>query len=261
MADYTTLKNAIKNAIKQNENNEITGPILQEVLLAMVNSLGVGYQFVGLATPETEPGTPDQNIFYIAGPGTYPNFDGLEIPVGQIGVMSYNGEWDSELLEIPSDFINVNSLAVHPSAYSNRAAAIADVPSSARKAGLVITYMTDEKWVVEQYIGASWTADDANWKAIKESDIKMYSTLEPGFHVVDNNRKIGLRIDGNGFDVAKVTEHFLQLIGGGSVFNSMIGNTAEAGFFIVDSNLKIGVKVDNSGIHAINMPEFSIVEL
>ena len=40
MADFTALKTAIQNAIKQNGNEEITGAILQEVLLAVVSTLG-----------------------------------------------------------------------------------------------------------------------------------------------------------------------------------------------------------------------------
>lgn len=37
---YENLKLAIRNAIKQNGNNEITGDVLQEILLSMVNALG-----------------------------------------------------------------------------------------------------------------------------------------------------------------------------------------------------------------------------
>ena len=40
MADFTALKTAIQNAIKQNGNEEITGNHLQEVLLAIVTTLG-----------------------------------------------------------------------------------------------------------------------------------------------------------------------------------------------------------------------------
>ena len=42
MADFTALKTAIQDAIKQNGNNEITGEILQGILLSMVTSLGDG---------------------------------------------------------------------------------------------------------------------------------------------------------------------------------------------------------------------------
>lgn len=42
MADFTALKTAIQTYIKQNGNEEITGNILQEVLLAMVQTMGDG---------------------------------------------------------------------------------------------------------------------------------------------------------------------------------------------------------------------------
>lgn len=100
MANYATLKAAIQNVIKTNGNNEITGALLQQSLLAMVNSLGADYLFVGVAYPSTNPGTPDQNVFYIAASGTYPNFGGTNIPNGSIGLFLYNGTWDYQIVSI-----------------------------------------------------------------------------------------------------------------------------------------------------------------
>lgn len=97
MADYATLKAAIAAAIKENGNGEITGNLLQQSLLAMVNSLGVGYQYVGIATPAINPGTPDQNVFYLASTaGTYANFDGLVLADGEIAILKYNGAWSKD---------------------------------------------------------------------------------------------------------------------------------------------------------------------
>ena len=94
MANYNTLKTAIQEVINTNGNKEITGQVLQDSLIAMINSLGAGYQFVGVATPETNPGTPDQNVFYIGGAGTYSNFGtAIVIPQGSLCVFAYNGEW------------------------------------------------------------------------------------------------------------------------------------------------------------------------
>lgn len=97
MANYASLKAAIIAAIKQNGNNEITGNVLQQQLLAMVNSLGVGYQYAGVATPDTNPGTPDQNVFYIASTtGTYVNFGGFVLADGEIAILKYNGAWSKD---------------------------------------------------------------------------------------------------------------------------------------------------------------------
>lgn len=94
MANYDTLKTAVADVIKTNGNKEITGALLQQTLLAMINSLGVGYQFVGFATPATNPGTPDQNVFFIAQqPGLYSNFNGINVWPGEIAILKYNGSW------------------------------------------------------------------------------------------------------------------------------------------------------------------------
>lgn len=97
MANYASLKAAIQQVVKTNGNNEITGALLQQSLLAMVNSLGANYQYAGVATPSTNPGTPDQNIFYIASTaGTYANFGGLSLENGEIAILKYNGVWSKD---------------------------------------------------------------------------------------------------------------------------------------------------------------------
>lgn len=97
MANYATLKAAIQAAIKQNGNNEITGNLLQAQLLSMINSLGDGYQFKGVATPVTNPGTPDNKVFYIAGiPGTYTNFNNIVVKNNSVVVLKYDSVWSAE---------------------------------------------------------------------------------------------------------------------------------------------------------------------
>ena len=94
MANYATLKAAIQQVIKQNGNNEITGSLLQQSLLSMINSLGVGFQYLGIATPTSNPGTPDQNVFYFAlTSGTYTNYGGIVVDADEICILKYNGTW------------------------------------------------------------------------------------------------------------------------------------------------------------------------
>lgn len=104
MANYATLKTTVQNNIKTNGDNEITGALLQTVLLAVVNSLGANYQFVGIATPSTNPGTPDQNVAYLAGPGTYANFNASVVPDGYLGVLKYNGSWVTETVQVGKNY-------------------------------------------------------------------------------------------------------------------------------------------------------------
>lgn len=80
MGNYEQLKAAIAAVIKQNGNNEITGDLLQNTLTTIVSNVGNDSTFAGVATPDTVPGSPDQNVFYIAGSrGVYNNFDGTTI--------------------------------------------------------------------------------------------------------------------------------------------------------------------------------------
>lgn len=63
MGNYEELKAAVVAVIKQNGNEEITGQIMQNTLLSMISNIGANSTFAGVATPETAPGTPDQNVF------------------------------------------------------------------------------------------------------------------------------------------------------------------------------------------------------
>lgn len=97
MANYATLKANVQQVIKTNANNEITGALLQSTLLSMITSLGANYQFAGVASPSTNPGTPDQNVFYITKTGgTYSNFGGLVVLDKEVAVLKYNGSWTKE---------------------------------------------------------------------------------------------------------------------------------------------------------------------
>ena len=99
MANYSNLKSSIDTNIKTNGNEEITGAILNTVLNSMVTSLGAGYQFMGVATTSTNPGTPDAKVFYLAyTPGTYTNFNG--IAVTGLCVLKYDTAWSKD--DLPS---------------------------------------------------------------------------------------------------------------------------------------------------------------
>lgn len=100
MANYTQLINRINQYITTNGQGAITGQILNQVLQAMVATLGDGYQFIGVATPTTSPATPDANIFYLASvPGTYTYFNSIVVPKG-VSILKYNGSWSIETLDL-----------------------------------------------------------------------------------------------------------------------------------------------------------------
>ena len=99
MANWDNLKAAIQDVIKENGNEEITGQVLQNTLLSIVNNLGENATFAGIATPETNPGTPDQNVFWIAlKEGNYINFGNFFVENGITLITNKNGTWDFSVL-------------------------------------------------------------------------------------------------------------------------------------------------------------------
>lgn len=109
MGGYTKLKAAIAAAIKANGNNEITGATMQVVLNTIVSTVGANRTFVGIANENTNPGTPDGNVFYIAyKAGNYVNFQSgasnLTVKPGELAIL-YNGtnNWDKFVIGMSSD--------------------------------------------------------------------------------------------------------------------------------------------------------------
>lgn len=93
--NYSALKQTIDSNIKQNGAQQITGPVLNYVLNAIVSSIGANATLTGIATPDTNPGTLDQNVVYLAiTPGVYTNFNNLEIGSNEIALFDNSiGEW------------------------------------------------------------------------------------------------------------------------------------------------------------------------
>ena len=103
MAKYANLKAAIAAAIKTNGTQAITGQILQNKLLEMVGSLGAGYQFGGVITPESTFDSAtfsDTNVVFLASVGgTYPTFGpNFTLEPGQVALFLYNGVWKKEII-------------------------------------------------------------------------------------------------------------------------------------------------------------------
>lgn len=99
MGNYDELKQAVSDVIKTNGNQEITGQVLQNTLLSIINIVGANATFVGIATPTTIPGTPDQNIFYLATiEGRYINFDNIILPNGISVIYINNNQWAYKII-------------------------------------------------------------------------------------------------------------------------------------------------------------------
>lgn len=100
------LKADIRAVIKANGNNEITGDLLQNALISIINQFGSGSLFVGFAEPDTNPTNTDVNMFYLAKtPGIYVNFGGYVLVEGSTVIFTnISGAW------VVNDFFIVNSI-------------------------------------------------------------------------------------------------------------------------------------------------------
>lgn len=94
MGNYEQLKQAISDVIKTNGNQKITGKIMQNALLSIIATVGSNATFAGIAIPSTNPGTPDQNVFWIASiNGTYSNFNAIEVNDEVVIFTNKTGSW------------------------------------------------------------------------------------------------------------------------------------------------------------------------
>jgi len=149
MAHWTTLKAAIADVIKTNGNQEITGAILQNALNSIVSAVGENATFVGIATPNTNPGVFDGPVYYLAGmPGIYPNFGGYELKRGIVAfVNNSDNEFNAVVLtsydELAQLFLADRSITGIPNIHSNHLVSIY---------GSNVTYMEssnyDAAWIL-----------------------------------------------------------------------------------------------------------------
>lgn len=159
MANYGNLKSTIDNNIYENDNQEITGSILNSVLNAMVTSLGAGYQFMGIATPSTSPGSPDQNVFYLASEaGTYNGFGGTVLDGSKLYCFAWkNSAWTPTIIASLGASGGIPDAPLDGLLYGRKDGAWGAVPAGVSDAAIDgKTYgRKDGAWVELQQGGAS----------------------------------------------------------------------------------------------------------
>lgn len=201
--NYTNLKDLINNPTQyglpawDNDAKEIEGLTIKQYLLSIINSLTVGYQFMGVASTDTSGGTPDQNVFYLAGAGTYNGFGSnpITIDAGYIGIIRWNGAWSSDAVKI-ADVVSVtqNTLSIggnyagevsttydvtlhnNGTTFDSLEALLSDanlntlIPLAVRKGGMSIKFVqsSDNNYVQYIYVGTSTAVADFtntnNWQ-------------------------------------------------------------------------------------------------
>lgn len=85
----TTIINALAEEISARQEGDTS------LLNAIRDAFSKGYLFAGVATTDTNPGTPDGKVFYIAnGKGSYTNFGGLEVTDDDdFAIFTYDNTW------------------------------------------------------------------------------------------------------------------------------------------------------------------------
>ena len=183
MANYSTLKAAVADVVKTNGEQAITGANLQTVLLSIINSVGGGgYIFKGVATPSTNAGTPDENVFYVGGAGTYANFGtSVVVPPNNIAVFKYDGTWTCEQVRVENggvfDISAFNAVGGTLATYTDLEAALgtngANIPEGVRNGGMSIKFVqsSDNKYVQYRLMTDSFNTIFANWQGVDDEPI------------------------------------------------------------------------------------------
>lgn len=201
MSNYSSLKATIDANIKANDNQEITGQILNSVLNDMVSSLGAGYLFKGVATTSTNPGTPDEKIFYLAfATGTYTYFGNTVIGEGQIGVFSFGSSWTYAVQSV--------SAAIADNLTTND-------PSKAlsAKQGYILNGIIGDLANLNTEDKASIVA--AINEVVGNADLAnsvLFLTLQDIFAIVDPALNIGAFVDSRGVHAPNILEYELITI-------------------------------------------------
>ena len=72
---------------------------VQNSQIQLMLNITAGYLYAGIAIPTTNPGSPDEPVFYIAAQaGTYTNFDSIVVNDGEAAILKYvNSSWVKEV--------------------------------------------------------------------------------------------------------------------------------------------------------------------
>ena len=170
-----------------------------DIITSMVNA---GYLFAGIATPTTDPGTPDAKVFYIAnGKGTYTNFGGLEVAEDDVVVLYYDIAWHKVATGIASNDKLTELVA---------------------KADIVATTGSATDKVMSQH-GVTEAIDGVTNKVTeledRTSELEPRNTEEDGFYICDKGGNVLIRLDvldtkgGVGESLANSSRSIIQGVG------------------------------------------------
>lgn len=169
------------------------------------NSISKNATFAGIATPTTNPGTPDGNVFYLATEvGIYSNFNNIEVTKGEAVIFKWNnGAWSKnvtgfavqeKLLELESE---VNQQGIYDvsahnggAVFESLSALLSDanlstlIPTSVRHGGMSIKFI--------QLFPATYTVvKSADTTAPSGTEILTKPAIENGVYTADQLSAFG----------------------------------------------------------------------
>lgn len=175
MANYDELKNAVKQVIKPNGVQEITGEILQNVLVKMIDTFGDEYKCKGVAVTSTTPQVSGKTLYFASTPGVYANFAGLSVVKGEFAAFVYDGtSWSKTVLLDVTNLATVELLGeCDVSALNNGRMydineAIQAVPTDRRKGGLILKFVNKNtsKYDVYYNVNEQWSTQTDDWVSL-----------------------------------------------------------------------------------------------
>ena len=243
MANYSNLINSIKAVIKQNGTNDITGQLMQDVLVTMTNTIGRFAAFAGTAMPSTNPNNPDQTVYYLTSiPGTYVNFGGIVVPPDRlVALHNISGSWEMVVVVTFSDGGTISiDPALDPDSVSpveNRAvyaecqairALIDDIPTAQSITSTYLSTAQANTITGETYVGKTilnFSATISGVDAIIVTGAKQVGTAGSG----------KLYVYGTGLIGQHSVERIVYEVSGGNTLGDVIGpnNGIDNGALIV----------------------------
>jgi hypothetical protein len=203
MANYKILEEAIKRSIKANGAQEITGQVLQGILINMLDTLSDGYSFEGEASTNKIPDTSTKRAYLASVPGVYASYGNITVDSGEVAILLFDGSsWKKVSLFNSSalaPYVEVDVSALNADSSFELATAIAKVPQTYRKGGLTIKFIekSSNEYVMYYNKNNSWSTDVNDWVNLQSTkkatmtieELKAFpSSVEEAIKFLKNNK-------------------------------------------------------------------------
>lgn len=220
-----------KTSILQKLGNAEDKVISQKAVTEAINKLkNAGYLYAGIATPTTNPGTPEGPVFYIAnGKGTYTNFGGIDVTEDDVVVLCYDTVWHKEATGIASQS-KLTELSEEKGKFDDDAIYVSDA-----KGNLIATINAD---------GIRTTDVEVEGGKVSQLFAAILSKLDKEidsdfFQIQDTNGNIAFRVDNRGVHSIKSDSWVVSVVLGDayiptSILRNEKGDVASAEIIFPD---------------------------